>query len=583
MDAVGRFILGALEESPQPTTVLHALCLGQCNTHWLSHFLVAEAWGQGFPCRVQEGAFDNVLQDLSRLERQTKLPDVLVLLPWHQRLLGPGTLSDKARVEAELDFWQQVWRKSSALGIHRVLQIGYDWVLPGTHGFLAGTQEGGDLGRIRAVNDALIQSLPPSAAFIPLEALSGTLGRTAFYDLRGYYWTKQPFSGIGTMLLARHLLAGLRALHSGPKKVLVVDLDNTLWGGAVGEVGPHGIILGGSPAGEAFCAFQRHLAELRLRGVLLAVCSKNNVEDAREPFTRHPDMILRLSDFAAFEANWEDKASNLHRIAQKLNLGLDSFVFFDDSPAEREQVRQCLPEVAVVDVPEDPADYCQALQDSLWFETPGFSEEDRIRATSYQSEISRREVAQGSCSQEDYWRSLEMVATLETSWAESHVWSKVTRQRVAQLLGKTNQFNLSIHRYSEEVLEKLLAQPGTLALALRLRDRFGDYGLVAVVLALPDASTPSTLYVDSFLVSCRAIGRTVEHCLWNHLREIVLKQGYTHMRTEFVPGAKNAIVQDFWPRMGLTPMAPSKAQEGQGFSAALEDLMPQTTFVRIGD
>ena len=201
------------------------------------------------------------------------------------------------------------------------------------------------------VNEALRANLPAGSFFVDLEQVAGMIGRERFYDPRRYFWTKQPFSEAGTVRLAEHIWAGIRAVTTGPKKVLVVDLDNTLWGGVVGEKGPLGIEFGDSPEGEAYRALQKYLKGLAARGIVLAVASKNNAEDAREPFEKNPDMILGLDDFAAFEAGWGPKGQALERIAQTLNLGLDSLVFLDDNPAEGEQVRQAVPEVSVVEPP----------------------------------------------------------------------------------------------------------------------------------------------------------------------------------------------------------------------------------------
>ena len=318
--------------------------------------------------------------------------------------------------------------------------------------------------------------MPAGAFFVDLEQISGTVGRELFYDQRRYYWTKQPFSDAGVVRLAKHIWCGIRATTVGPKKVLVLDLDNTLWGGVVGELGPLGIELNETPAGEAYRDFQRLVKGLADRGCVLAVCSKNNPDDAREPFTENPDMILGLDDIAAFEASWESKAIAIQRISSTLKLGLDSFVFFDDEPAEREEIRQALPEVEVVDVPEDPADYRQALLSCLWFESSGITEEDRLRTEQYRSELYRSESQSLTGSVDEYLQSLEMTAQVDPV-EESNL------DRVVQLIGKTNQFNLTTRRHTREAVSTLLIQPATIALALRMQDRFGDYGLVCHGLA----------------------------------------------------------------------------------------------------
>ena len=344
------------------------LLLGQFTTSWIVPALSAVGWGHGAPLLVAEGGYDTVLQDLMTLSPGDGAPDIVALLPWNKRLLE-GTGDATQRIEGELSFWRAVWAQVAARPGARILQLGYDWVIPGPLGHNLAGSESGPVGIIRAMNRDLRRELPKGAYFLDLEQLSGTVGRASFYEMRRYFWTKQPFSESGCVHLANQIFAGVRALTTGPKKVLVLDLDNTIWGGIVGETGPLGIALGESPEGEAFRAFQKHVKGLAARGVVLAIASKNNLNDALEPFTTHPDMILKLEDFAAHEINWEPKGVTIARLAKTLNLGLDSFVFFDDNPAEREQVRQAQPDVEVVEVPDEPAEYVRALSAGCWFES----------------------------------------------------------------------------------------------------------------------------------------------------------------------------------------------------------------------
>lgn len=377
--------------------------------------------------------------------------------------------------------------------------------------------------------------------------MSGLSGRTAFYDRRRYHWTKQPFSEAGLVALAAHLGAGVRALTLGPKKVLVVDLDDTLWGGVVGERGAEGITLGDGPAGEAFVAFQRHLKGLAARGVALAVCSKNNLADAQEPFLRHAQMPLSLDDIACFVANWEPKPQNLRHIAQQLNLGLDSFVFFDDNPAEREAVRQALPEVGVVEVPADPAEYVDALQRGLWFEAVALTEEDRLRGASLRAEQQRSALQDRAASLDDYLRSLQMRARLGDV-AEADL------PRLVQLLARTNQFNLSTRRHGEAALRALLDAPRALGLSLRLADRFADHGLVALLLAQPEAGDDGALRIDSFVMSCRVIGRGVEDFFVDALLQRARALGFERVIGEYIPSPRNGLVATLYPRLGFQPL-----------------------------
>jgi len=543
--------------------------LGQCTTSWLSPAVTAIARGRGYRIRVDEKDYDNVFQGIRSLGSGI---DAVILLPWSQRLFGNTERAPSDRVNDELDFWRSVW---SVAGEHtgtRVIQVGYDWPDAGAGGHHNGAADDSDIGLVRQLNDALRHDLPAGAYFVDLEQVSGMFGRVRFYDQRRYYWTKQPFSDEGVVRLASHLWSGIRSTLFGPKKVLVLDLDNTLWAGVVGETGPLGIDVGETPAGEAFSDFQRLLKALGERGCILAVCSKNNPEDAREPFTENPDMVLSLDDFAAFEASWDSKASAIQKISKNLNLGLDSFVFFDDEAAEREQIRQALPEVEVIDVPDDPADYRQALLSGLWFESIGVTAEDRKRTVQYRNELIRSESRSSAGSVDEYLQSLEMFAEIEPI-------GDANLDRVVQLIGKTNQFNLTTRRHSREAVCALLARPASIGLALRMRDRFGDYGLVSLVMATADTEeNRNRLRIDTWLMSCRVIGRTAEHFLFNALIEQVAATECCLLVGDYIPSNKNAVVADLYGRLGFSPCKTS-IQGTEQFELIVADATAAATFV----
>ena len=406
------------------------------------------------------------------------------------------------RVEDELAFWRHAWDAAARMGA-RVLQLGYDWMTPGAGGYGLAGEPGGPVDLARAATAAIRQHRPPGSYFLDLEMVSGMMGREAFYDPRRYYWTKQPFSERGTIRLAEHLFAGVRALTTGPKKVLVLDLDNTLWGGVVGETGPLGVALGESPDGEAYRAFQKHAKALSRRGIVLAVASKNNEADGREPFEKNPEMVLGLDDIAAAEINWEPKGTTIRRIAEALSLGLDSFVFFDDNPAEGEQVRQAIPEVAVVEVPAEPAEYIRALEAGLWFETAALTEADAARAEQYAVERKRRELQQTAGTMEDYLRSLEMRADVRRD-----------RRGRPDAGGAAPGQDQPVQPDDAAALPRgraaAVSAPDAIGVTVRVEDRFGDHGLIGVLIAVPAEEDPRSLRVDTWLMSCRVIGRTVE-------------------------------------------------------------------------
>lgn len=538
-DKAGRLLQGLLTDECADRALGRVLILGQCTTSWVVTHLTAAAAGRGLRLAVREGEYDNVLQDLMQVEPGSV--DTIVLLPWTQRLLGAGERSGAERVADELAFWQQAWGIARDRLGARLVQVGYDWVGTGPTGAHRSGREGA-IAWVRRVNDALRERLPADAYFVDLEQVSAEVGHRDFYAPRRYFWTKQPFSEPGVQRLAEHIAAGVQALVTGPRKVLVLDLDNTLWGGVVGDEGPLGIALGETPDGEAFRAFQAYCKALLANGTLLAVCSKNNLTDAQEPFRVNPEMALRLDDFAAFAASWEPKAVAIERMAAELRLGLDSFVFFDDNPAEREQVTQALPGVAVVPVPEDASEYIRALERGLYFEAVRVTDADAQRAEQYRVERDRRQLESSATSIDDYLASLDMHAVIEPI-------TDANLQRVVQLIGKTNQFNLTTRRHTQAQVEAMIAHPRSVAFALRSRDRFGDHGLIAVVIGVPEDER--TLRVDTWLMSCRVIARTMEQATFAHLLEQARALGYDTLVGERIPTAKNALVAELFPSLGL--------------------------------
>lgn len=569
VDKAGRRCQTLFETAGVSTTSI--ALLGQCTTNWLAAAITAVAWGDGRALRVTEGQYDNVVQELLRPQPDTPTPSLVVLLPWNQRLLADDKRSPTERVADEVSFWQRVWRLIEEGSGARIVQLGYDWVTPGAMGLSLGMKANGPVQLVRAVNDRLRETLPPGNVFLDLEQVSGEMGRERFYDFRRYLWTKQPFSEEGIVRLGEHVAAAARAVINGPKKVLVLDLDNTLWGGVVGEVGADGVTIGEGPDGEAFAAFQRHIKKLSQRGVVLTVCSKNNDADAREPFEKNSRMVLALDDFAQFEATWDAKSLAIRRIASTLQLGIDSFVFVDDNPAEREQVRQAFPEIAVVDLPSDPAGYIAALERGLWFEAVDLTQEDRSRVEQYRVERRRRDAEVGFESLDDYLSSLQMIADLRPIDA-------VDLDRVVQLIGKTNQFNLTTRRHSPMTLRQMLDAPGTIGLTLRVEDRFGDHGLIAVLIAVADTTHADMLQVDTWLMSCRVINRTVEDFLFNALVDAASQAGVRRLRGLYVPTPKNGLVKDLYLRLGFVP-CPARDPATVEYELDLESVQKAKTFV----
>ena len=570
IEKAGRQVASFVDAAASPK--VEVLVLGQCTTHWVSTCLTAVAWGCGASVHTVDGQYDNIIQELMAAAASGRHFDAVVLLPWHERLLGGEHGAGQARMRDELAFWQQAWNIVTTQMSSRLVQVGYDWVSPGPLGHHLSGRQQGPVQLVRQMNEMLQSALPRSAFFVDLEQASGVMGRDQFYDARRYAWTKQPFSEAGAVRLAEHLWSGIRAAITGPKKVLVLDLDNTLWGGVVGETGPLGIEIGEGAAGESFKAFQLYAKGLASRGVLLAVSSKNNPDDAREPFQKNTALPLKLADFAAFEASWEPKCVGIARMAKTLQLGLDSFVFFDDNPAEREHVRQMLPEVEVVEVPEEPALYIRALEAGQWFEAVDLTAEDKERSEQYRVEAQRRDLQDTFTSMDDYLTSLVMRGEVRDI-------DEPDLARVIQLLGKTNQFNLTTRRHSLEVVRSMLASSRAVGLTVRIADRFADYGLVAVLIGVeePDQPVP-TLRIDTWLMSCRVIARTVEEFCLNCLVESARSLGYSRLVGQYLPTKKNLLVSDLYDRLGFQRTGEAD-DTSVSYLVNIESAAPATTFV----
>lgn len=357
------------------------------------------------------------------------------------------------------------------------------------------------------------------------------------------------------------LLACIAAAAIGrSRKCLVLDLDNTLWGGVIGDDGVDGIRLGqGTPVGEAFSAFQAYVQALAKRGVILAVCSKNDTAVAEAGFA-HPEMTLARGDIAAFVANWDDKASNLRAIARTLNIGLDSLVFVDDNPAERDIVRRELPDVAVPELPDDVAEYAARLAAGGYFEAVSFTSDDASRGRSYALNAERAASLSQATDLDGYLRGLDM--TLAVSPVDA-----AALPRVTQLINKTNQFNLTTRRYTEAEVERLAGDPAVIALALRLADKFGDNGLISVVIARPDGTFgEQELLIDSWLMSCRVLGRQVEEATLGALIAAASRLGAVALLGEYRPSGRNAMVASHYERLGFSiQSAPADAEAGATF------------------
>lgn len=377
---------------------------------------------------------------------------------------------------------------------------------------------------------------------VDTNAVKGKFRCDEFCDNKMLYIAKMPFSLVALPAIASEVVGVINALRGKFAKCVVLDLDNTLWGGIIGDDGLEGIQIGEYGDGPAFVAFQGWLKELRRRGILLAVCSKNNEDAAKEPFEKHADMVLALDDFVMFVANWDDKASNIKAMREALNIGFDSMVFVDDNPFERHQVKTMIPDIIVPDMPEDPADYLSHLQRLNLFETASYSSADAARTEQYQVATQRSAMLVAYDSYEEYLEALEMRA-VAAPFDNFHY------PRIAQLTQRSNQFNLRTVRYTEDQIEKVANSLQHITRYYTLEDKFGDYGLISVVVM--DKRDGDALFISEWLMSCRVLKRTMEEFIVNDLVEVARESGAKTLIGEYIATPKNSMVADIYTRMGF--------------------------------
>ncbi len=424
----------------------------------------------------------------------------------------------------------------------------------------------------RRLNDELVRLASEiGGAVWDVEALATRIGLDLWRNDKQYFWAKQPFDLTLVMSVADSLARVFAAACGKTRRVLVLDLDNTLWGGVVGDDGVSGLVVGqGSAVGEAYRAVQSVALALKKRGVILAVCSKNDDAIARRPFRELPEMMLREADFAIFQANWEDKASNVRAIAKALDLTTASVAFFDDNPAERLRVRQMLPDVAVIEPGDDPSLFARRLRECGYFEHLQLTGEDLRRADSYSSIARSVEERAQAGSYDDYLVSLQMVL-------EVRRFDEVGRQRISQLINKSNQFNLTTRRYTVQDVAGMEMAADRLCLQARLTDRFGDHGMISVLIV--DTADPAAWVIDTWLMSCRVLKRGVERALLDQLVVYGRREGASCLLGQYIPTSKNTLVAGLYAELGFEPFESSSP--GSWWRLDLKRHLPNDIPLRI--
>jgi FkbH-like protein len=590
-NALDETVRRVLPDGPQ-TLATKRVRLAVLGSSTLAHLLSGirtAGLRRGIWIDTYENDYGQYLQELS--EARSPLHDfkpttVLIAMDAYHLSAGVTSGMDAETAQATLvetqDRIREVWRlvreafrcpilQQTALPVHLPVLGNNEHRLPGSRAWF--------IMRLNAWIRSMAEVEGVDVLAVDDRAARDGIGK--WHDPALWHRSKQEVSPTAGPLYGDLVGRWLAAKQGRSFKCLVLDLDNTIWGGVIGDDGLEGIALGqGSPLGEAYTAFQEYVRELGRRGVILAVCSKNDEANALEPFEKHPDMVLHRPDIASFVANWSNKADNIRAIAQELNIGLDSLCFIDDNPFERDLVRQELPMVAVPEVSDDPTSYPVALADAGYFEGLSVTDEDRERTSQYQGNKARDTLKAAVTDLPSYLRGLEMRL----------VWRRFDRiglQRIVQLINKSNQFNLTTRRYSDEDVIAVMEDPDAFGLQLRLLDRFGDNGIIAIIIGRlqPDRALGANvqgndLYIDTWLMSCRVLGRQVEPTTLNLIAQQAAKLGARRLVGEYLPTKKNAMVKDHYARLGFAVMA----TEDDGGNRNILDLAaftPAETFIHV--
>ncbi len=579
---IDRALAALVSASQQSHTIIRLAALGTSTIDHLLPAIRVAGLCRHLLIDVHAGQFGQYRQELLSPDSPLgafRPTMVLLSLTWNEIMAAvPVSASrdtaDRA-VQGAVGDLRSLWRtarerfgatviQQSFLDVTEPLFGNHERLIPGAPGRL-----------VTRLNERLADAAADDGAlFLDVAGASAREGIDAWFDPRHWLQGKMQISPAAAASYGDLLARLIGAQFGRSKKCLVLDLDNTLWGGVLGDDGLEGVKLGqGSAVGEAHLALQKYAKQLKERGIVLAVCSKNEWTTVECMFDRHPEMWLRRADIASFAVNWGDKAENLRTLAEQLNLGLDSFVFVDDNPVERARIRESLPMVAVPELPDDPAQYVRVIAQAGYFESTVLTDEDLERTTQYQANDEREASRGASQSVDDFLRGLRM----------SVIYGPVRRVdlvRAGQLINKTNQFNTTSRRLTGEELEKWSENPADMVLQFRLVDRFGDNGLVSVMLFRRQSDQPQVLELENWVMSCRVFGRRLDHEAMNIAVEAARERGATTIVAQYVPTAKNGVVSDLYAGLGFRRVRENAGQSDPSrWVLDLADYNPHATHI----
>lgn len=519
--------------------------LGDTATQFLKQGLRGEGFDQSLDLQIWEADFNQIERQVfdPTSELHEYKPEIVIVFQSTHKLMGKyNKLKVEEQSELSANEIESIERIYSALTNNlkcKVVYYNYTEIDDAVFGNYANKIESSFLFQLRKLNYELMlyASKNSSLYLIDLSTIQNQIGKPNFFQTSIYINTEMVLSIDVIPKVAKRTVDLISILTGKLKKCIILDLDNTMWGGVIGDDGLENIQIGSLGIGKAFSEFQYWIKKLKNRGIIVAICSKNTESVAKEPFEKHPDMILHMEDIAVFMANWENKADNIRQIQRILNIGFDSMVFLDDNPFERNIVRENIRDICVPELPEDPADYLEYLYELNLFETVSFSNEDAKRTKLYQVETKRVSVQQKFTDVDEFLKSLDMVSLVEP-------FNKFNTPRIAQLSQRSNQFNLRTIRYTENDIEKISKSDDFFTFVFTLEDKFGDNGLICVIILKKEDK--QTLFIDTWFMSCRVLKRGMENFVLNTIVDKSVENEYKFLKGEYTPTSKNNMVREHY-------------------------------------
>ncbi len=531
--------------------------LGDTATQFLNTAIAGMGVERGYNLQLWEAEYNQVERQVLDLtsDYYSFGADYTVVFQSTHKLLEKYSLLPAERQSQLADERMDFIRTLCSTVRGRIIYYNYPEIEDAVFGSYANKVSSSFTYQVRKLNYELMNLSQefPGLFVCDLAGLQNKFGRNFMFDSTVYVSTEMVLSIDALPYIASRTLDILCAAEGKFKKCLILDLDNTVWGGVVGDDGWENIQVGhGLGIGKAFTEFQEWVKKLKNRGIIIAVCSKNDEDKAKEPFEKNPEMVLKLDDIAVFVANWENKADNIRTIQSILNIGFDSMVFLDDNPFERNMVREHVPGVTVPELPEDPGEYLEYLYTLNLFETASYSEGDKDRTRQYQVEAQRVSLQKSFTNEADFLKSLDMVSEVKG-------FDAFNTPRVAQLSQRSNQFNLRTVRYTEADIAAIEANGHYATFSFTLADKFGDNGLICVIIL--EKKDAETLFVDTWFMSCRVLKRGMENFTLNTIVDYAKAHGFKRIVGEYLPTAKNKMVEDHFPRLGFQPVEGAKTAQ----------------------